>query len=444
MTQRLARGFARLLERYFPDPFVFAVLMTAIAFGLALFLTEASASAALKSWGDGLPGLMAFTAQIAITLLSAHALAHTDRIQAGLKAIGSLPNSAVTAYALVVVITAASSLIAWSLGLVAGATLARAVATHCARRGVIVHYPLLVASAYAGFVVWHMGYSGSAPLFVATPGHSLEAAIGILPVTSTIFTVYNGSVIAVTVLALCVLCPALRPDDARAYVFDPPPQPAPDDDLAAADTPAARLANSRWLSLALGGLLWGYLGLIWRDNGFALTLDMVNWTLVGSGLLLARSLGHYALLIYRAGATVGAIIIQYPFYAGMLGIMTGTGLVNVLADWFVHIASAQSLGFFAFLSAGLINLFIPSGGGQWAVQGPVFIEAASQLNVDPAVIVMAVAYGDQWTNLIQPFWTIPLLAIAGLEVRQIIPYCFAALALTGVIFGGAVLLLGSG
>ncbi|MEM1229052.1 MAG: TIGR00366 family protein [Pseudomonadota bacterium] len=444
MLERGARAFARLLTGYFPDPFVFAVLMTAVAFALALVLTDATAGATLIAWGDGLPGLMGFTAQIAITLLAAHALAHTDRLQALLARIGTLPRSAVAAYALVVVTTAASSLIAWSLGLVAGATIARAVAVHCARRDIVVHYPLLVASAYAGFVVWHMGYSGSAPLFVATPGHSLEAQIGLLPVTETIGTAFNGTVIILTVSALCVLCPLLRPRDADTLPFEPPATAASEAQNENTTSPAARLANRRPLSILLGGLLWAYLGLRWGQQGFVLTLDLVNWTLVGAGLLFARSLAHYARLILDAGATVGAIIIQYPFYAGMLGIMTGTGLVQVLADAFVSVANADTLGLFAFLSAGLINLFIPSGGGQWAVQGPVFIEAARQLNVDPAAMVLAIAYGDQWTNLIQPFWTIPMLAIAGLPVQKIIPYCFAALAVTGVIFAGALLWLGAG
>ncbi|MEM1433473.1 MAG: TIGR00366 family protein [Pseudomonadota bacterium] len=443
MESRLSRAFAALLERYFPDPFVFAVLMSVIAFVLALSLTDATVATTLLAWGNGLPGLMAFTAQIAITLLTAHALAHTDRIQSALGAIGSLPRNAASAYALVVVGTAGCSLIAWSLGLVAGATLARTVAAHCARKQIVIHYPLLVASAYSGFVVWHMGYSGSAPLFVATEGHSLEAAIGVLPVTSTILTWENGAVILITVVALCLLCPWLRPRDADALPFNPDTTEESSAEHRGGSS-TVRLEDQRGLSLLLGGALWGYVALLWWQNGFLLTLDLVNWTLLGTGLLFARSLGHYAGLIYQAGATVGAIIIQYPFYAGMLGIMTGTGLVNVLADWFVAVATPATLGFFAFLAAGLINLFIPSGGGQWAVQGPVFLEAAARLDVAPPVIVMAIAYGDQWTNLIQPFWTIPLLAIAGINVRQIIPYCFAALALTGLIFGGAVLLMGSG
>ena len=149
-------------------------------------------------------------------------------------------------------------------------------------------------------------------------------------------------------------------------------------------------------------------------------------------------------LVNNAAITVGPIILQYPFYAGIMGIMTDTGLINILANKISEISSAETLGFYSFLSGGLVNMFIPSGGGQWAVQGPVMIEAAENFKVEPFIIVLGVAYGDQWTNMIQPFWTIPLFAIAGLHMRQIMGYTFVIFLVTGFLYGGAMLLLGSG
>ena len=149
-------------------------------------------------------------------------------------------------------------------------------------------------------------------------------------------------------------------------------------------------------------------------------------------------------MVNNASLTVGPIILQYPFYAGIMGIMADTGLIKILADGITTIATSETLGFFSFLSGGLVNMFIPSGGGQWAVQGPVMIEAAQSLNVKPYVIVLGVAYGDQWTNMIQPFWTIPLLAIAGLHMRQIMGYTFVIFIVTGVIYGSSILYLGAG
>ena len=196
-------------------------------------------------------------------------------------------------------------------------------------------------------------------------------------------------------------------------------------------------------SLFVGFVLICFILFIFFKDGFSLDLNLVSWSFLGLGLILSSSPIHYVKLINKAAVTVGPIILQYPFYAGIMGIMGDTGLIKVFADSITNVASSETLGFYSFLSGGLVNMFIPSGGGQWAVQGPVMIEAAINLNVDPSVIVLGVAYGDQWTNMIQPFWTIPLLAIAGLHMRQIMGYTFVIFLITGVLYGSAMLYLSS-
>lgn len=445
--QLLARPFVVFVERYYPDPFVFVVLLSALTFLLSLVLADATPATALSAWGDGLPSLLAFTAQICITLLMAHALAHTDRVQILLKRIGNIPNSAAGAYALVAFSAGIGSLIAWSLGLIAGATVAREVARQAVTRGIRIHYPLLVASAYAGFVIWHMGYSSSAGLFVATQGHLLEAEIGIIPITETVFTLHNGLLALITLAVICIICPLMRPQERDIIEIYPvlleehveEPVTGPE-----RRTFAQYLDAMRPLTLLLGAGLFCYIGYSFYAKGFHLNLNLVNWSFLGAGLLLARSPSHYVQLINNASSTIGPVLIQYPFYAGILGMMQGTGLAGIISDWFTSIATPQTLSFFAFLCAGLVNMFIPSGGGQWAVQGPIFIEAGQNLGVDPSIIVLAISYGDQWTNMIQPFWTIPLLAIAGLHMRQIMGYTFVIFLLTLFLFGGGLLLWGAG
>ena len=445
--QLLARPFVVFVERYYPDPFVFVVLLSALTFLLSLVLADATPATALSAWGDGLPSLLAFTAQICITLLTAHALAHTDRVQILLKRVGNIPNSAAGAYALVAFSAGIGSLIAWSLGLIAGATVAREVARQAVARGIRIHYPLLVASAYAGFVIWHMGYSSSAGLFVATPGHLLEDEIGIIPITDTVFTLHNGLLALITLVIITAVCPLMRPREQEIIEIHPvlledhAEEPG---STAGHGTFAEFLDSMRGLSLVLGIALFAYIGYSFYAKGFHLNLNLVNWSFLGAGLLLARSPSHYVQLINNASSTIGPVLIQYPFYAGILGMMQGTGLAGIISDWFTSIATAETLSFFAFLCAGLVNMFIPSGGGQWAVQGPIFIEAGQNLGVDPSIIVLAISYGDQWTNMIQPFWTIPLLAIAGLHMRQIMGYTFVIFLLTLFLFGGGLLLWGAG
>ena len=445
--QLLARPFVVFVERYYPDPFVFVVLLSVLTFLMSLALADATPADALSAWGDGLPSLLAFTAQICITLLTAHALAHTDRVQTLLKRVGNIPNSAGGAYALVAFSAGIGSLIAWSLGLIVGATVAREVARQGAARGIRIHYPLLVASAYAGFVIWHMGYSSSAGLFVATSGHSLEAEIGIIPITDTVFTLHNGLLALITLAIICVVCPLMRPREQELIEIDPTllKEHVEDMDVTSEQKTFAQYLDSmRPLTLILGAGLFAYIGYSFYAKGFHLNLNLVNWSFLGAGLLLSRSPSHYVKLINNASSTIGPVLIQYPFYAGILGMMQGTGLAAIISDWFTAIATPGTLSFFAFLCAGLVNMFIPSGGGQWAVQGPIFIEAGQNLGVDPSIIVLAISYGDQWTNMIQPFWTIPLLAIAGLHMRQIMGYTFVIFLLTLFLFGGGLLLWGAG
>lgn len=208
----MAKPFIIFVERFYPDPFVFAIALTFVVYLMALVLTDATPIEALSAWGGGLALLLEFIAQIAITLITAHALAHTDPAQRLLRRVGRIPNSPTVAYALVAFVGGVGSLFSWAFGLVAGALVARQVAVEARERGLRLHYPLLVASAYAGFVVWHMGYSSSAALFVATPGHALEDQVGgTIPVTDTIFAPWNVATALLTLAVVVVLCAAMRP-----------------------------------------------------------------------------------------------------------------------------------------------------------------------------------------------------------------------------------------
>ncbi len=185
----------------------------------------------------------------------------------------------------------------------------------------------------------------------------------------------------------------------------------------------------------------GYLWLHFVERSGGINTNIMNLIFLTTGLILTRSPVHYMDLALAEGRGVAAILLQFPFYAGIMGIMTGTGLATVLAAWFVSFSTAETLPFWGMISGGLINLFVPSGGGQWAVQGPVMIEAAKTLGADMPRVAMGVAIGDQWTNLLQPFWAIPVLAIAGLKVRDIMGYTAVMFIWCGIIFGLGLLYL---
>lgn len=442
MLARFASLCVRAVERWIPDPFVIAVILTLITGILAITLAGFPATGVVGAWGDGFWGLLRFTAQIILTFVLGHALAHTPLVSRLLERIANSVSSARGAYLLVCFTGGVAALLSWGLSLVTAAILARTTARNLARRNIPVHYPLLVASGYAGFVIWHMGLSGSIPLAINTPGHFLENRIGLIGVAETLFTSWNMGVALFLLVSLPFVMAAMAPKDIaliRSFRERTEPGAGTDTDapaeasLHAPETPAAKLEQHWALNgiVAVFGLV--YLILFFGDGG-GLNLDIINFIFLMGGIALARSPQHYLALLTDACRIVGPFLLQYPFYAGVMGLMRESGLGEMVVNGFVSIANAETLPILSFLSAGLLNLFIPSGGGQWAIQGPIVTDAAMALGADIPRVAMAVAWGDQWTNMIQPLFAIPALAIAGLHIRDIMGYGVIALLFTGAVF----------
>ncbi|MBA2693437.1 MAG: short-chain fatty acid transporter [Rubrobacter sp.] len=450
MLRAVARPMVRVVERWLPDSFVFAIILTFIVAAMCFTMTGSSTLEIVRGWGDGLAGLLSFMTQICLVLLLGYTLANTGPVHRFLRSISSIPSSPAAAYAFVTLVAGLASLVSFGIGLIVGGIMAVQVARSARERGVRLHYPLLVACAYSGFVVWHMGYSGSGPLAAATPGDFFEDLAPLVPVTETIFAWWNilaiVLVLGVTIAGMVLLAPKgeerIVEFDSDAASDDGPIQTAPGERESRG--PADTFNGSRAVTTIIGVALLIYLAVYFIQDGFALTFDIVNWSFLAVILLFVRNAAHLAALIADAGKTVGPVLLQYPFYAGIIGMMTVTGLVEILASFFVGISTPGTLGVFTMLFAGLVNMFIPSGGGQFAVQAPIFIEAADQIGVEHEVIIMAIAYGDQWTNMIQPFWAVPLLAVAGLGIRDILGYTAITLFLSGAVMIGVLLFLGAG
>ena len=428
MNSKTPGLFARLelaVEKYTPDPLVFAVFLTVLMLGLVLLLTDAGPGDALSTWGNGLHGLLAFTMQMCLMVVTAHALAHTGTVGSLLQAVGRLPRTPSQAYLVVIVSAASFSLACWPLGVIAGGLVAREIAATARQRGLSINYPLLTAAAFGGFVVWEMGYSSSIGLAVATPGNPLEQRIGgIIPVTETLLAWWNLLTIATTLAVVFIVVLLLAARKRNEPVL-PPPQPAPKADVAEEARPGfmGRLEQGRSVSLLLALLLLGFLASWFATRGFVLSLNIVNWSFLALGLLLARSVLHYSSLFADGARIAAPLLLQYPLYGGIMGLALESGLAEQVTDLVISASDSGSLPFTGFLSAGVVNLFIPSGGGQWALQGPVFIQAAQALDVKLNLITMSIAWGDQWTNLVQPVCAVVILAITGLRLRHIYGYC---------------------
>lgn len=422
----LTNFFDRLVQRYLPDAFLFAVILTLLVFVMGIFMTGSTPIQMVQYWGSGFWDLLAFSMQMALVVVTGYVLANTQIVKSILKKISMLAKSPIQAIMLVTVIATIASLINYGFGLVVGALMAIQIA----KRVPSVDYRLLVASAYSGFLVWHGGFSGSTPLLIATEGHFLEEQIGIIKVTETLFSSFNLFIVFVLLVTLPLLNAYLMKTREKTQITNPVIDW--DDDefdkkaeeaATVAETPSDRIENSFIISLLIGLLGVSYIVYHFVVNGFDLNINIVNLTMLFLGIILHRTPRRFLNSVNDAVKNVGGIIIQFPFYAGIMGMMVASGLSEQLSMMFVNISTEFTFPLFTFISAGIVNFFIPSGGGQWAVQGPIMISAGMELGVSNAKTAMAVAWGDAWTNMIQPFWALPLLAIAGLKVKDIMGFC---------------------
>ena len=439
----------RLVQRWLPEPFIFAILLTFLAAVVAMPLCDQSPLEVVEHWGGGIWNLLAFAMQMALVLVCGSTLAAAPIVKRAIAAMARVPQSAPSAIALVTVVSALACWLNWGFGLIVGVVFAKAIARQ--RRD--VDYRLLIASAYSGFVVWHAGLSGSIPLTMATPGESLAMATdGALtdpvPLAQTVFDWHNLVTVLLVIIGITVANTLMHPKQG-ILTIDPALLNDDDDNNTATasapvKTPAQRLEQSKLLSWLVALMLVVYLVIHLAVRGAGLDLGGVIMIFLALGLVLHSTPVDYVHAFGKATTGAAGIILQFPFYAGIMGIVTGVGvsgisLGGVMAEACIRISNPVTYPLLTFLCAAVLNLFVPSGGGHWAVQAPVMFTAGANLGVDPGLTGMAISWGDAWTNLIQPFWALPALAIARLDAKDIMGYCLIDLLVTGVIICGGLL-----
>jgi short-chain fatty acids transporter len=440
---RIVATFVRLFVRWMPDSFAVALLLSILTFVLSVAVAGYSPGAAVESWGNSFWDLLRFTNQIALTLLLGYIVANTAPVRRLLLRLSKLARTPTRAYLLACLISGLCALFSWGLSLIAAGIMSRNIGETCRKNGVRIHYPLLVASAFAGFVIWHQGLSSSIGLALATPGHILEAEVGIIPISETLFVPWNIAVALLVLITMPIVMAALQPrgdeevEEMPEHLLskEETGKPSAQEEL----TPARRLENSRLLTWVVVGAGALFLAVHFGTRGAGLDLNTLNFAFLLAGMLLAGSPLRFIRIALEGGRVAVPFLLQYPFYAAIAGMMRDSGLAEIVVRFFVSISTADTLPFFGLLSGGLLNLFIPSGGGQWAVQGPIMMAAAQEIGADLPRVAMSVALGDQWTNLIQPLAIVPVLAIAGLGVRKIMGFTFFALLWSGTVFGVALL-----
>ncbi|MFQ5816956.1 MAG: short-chain fatty acid transporter [Terriglobia bacterium] len=441
MLNRLANFFVRIVERWMPDPFLFCVLLTVLCYGLALGLTDTGATQLVVHWYNGIWEILTFAMQMILVLLTGYTLAASRPVRRLLENLASWPRNQGSAIVLLVGVSLLAALLHWGFALVASALLAKEMG----RKVPGCDFGFLVAGAYSGFVIWGSGLSSSIALVSTTEGSAMNfiaryTGRAATPLGETLFTPYNFTLVLATLVLLPLMFRLMMPRGSQIRAVAPAlltPGAAETAETSstagAVRTPATRLEESWLVTLALVALGGAYLVRHFARSGFTLDLNVVILLFFVLGLALHVQPIRYVQAFNQAARVAGPLALQYPLYGGIMGMMQYSGLAELISQWFVSLASATTFPFFCFLSAALINFFIPSGGGHWVVQGPFLVPAAQQLGVSPAVTAMAVAFGDQTANMVQPFWALPILAIARLSVRDIMGYCLMTFLLSTLL-----------
>lgn len=466
---KFVNGCVTLVNKYLPDAFIFAVILTIVVFVFAVIVTGVAPADDIgvfdrfinlifNGWYGGFWSLLAFAMQMALVVVTGSILANTPQINKALVALAKKPKTPGGAVFLVTFVGIVVAFINWGAALIVGAILAREIARQL--KG--VHYALLVAAGYIGLGMWHGGFSGSIPLMVATanagPGMFSIAGGATFPIQAfnqTIFAPYNLFIYVAGLAVLPFVMKAMHPAADKVKPVNPEMFANEEKEAVAVArkdmTPAERLENSiilNWIIVIMGfiAIIWYFASMAKDGRAFSLDLNMVNFMFLFISMALYGTPIKTVKAVNNVTAGAAGVILQFPFYAGISGMMTyaggsnATSIAKVISDFFISISTATTFPLFVWLSAGIVNFFVPSGGGQWAVQAPLVMPAAGEIGVPVGKAAMSIAWGDCWTNLIQPFWALPLLAVAKLGAKDIMGYCIVCLIVLGFLMAIGMLI----
>ncbi|SDG93020.1 short-chain fatty acid transporter [Psychroflexus sediminis] len=452
MIAKLELFFAKFL----PSPFTLSILLSLITLILASLFGDYPGKAnpivsTFQAWESGLwnQELLVFGYQMMLILVLGHVLVLSSPVNKLLEFITKGAVDTKNAVVLVSVSTMFMGFFNWGLGLIFGAILARKIGEKSARENLNINYPLIGALGYSGMMIWHGGISGSAPLKAAEKGHLHSLMRSIPPglpseisTSETIFSLSNLIIFGIILLVVPLIFRSIKRksssnlEASRFLSFDHLKHAGSLNRIESKGESIHPLEKNNILTLIFGGLITLCFFVVYGENLLQLNItpNLLNFLMLGLGILFHKSISHYLASLAKAIKGASGILIQFPLYFGIIGVMKESGLAVSFAQFFVNISTEASLPIFTFISSGIVNIFVPSGGGQWAIQGPIVLESASKLGVPIPKIIMALSYGDQVTNMLQPFWALPLLAITKLKASDIFPFTFLLFIIGSIIF----------
>lgn len=434
MLQALGKLFSQRLQRWMPEPFVFAIVLSLLVALLAIAYTDAGVVGTLDSWYRGFWMLLEFGMQMVLMLVTGYAIALSPVVARGIDRLALLVRSPEAVYVLVIVVGALFCLVSWGW-----AVLTAVLARELAKRVDGLDYPFLVACVYLSSQPWVGGLSSSIPLLLGTEDNFLMkmgTLDAILPVSYTLGSGLNLLYLLAFFLGIPLLMWLMRPrgEDVRSlqelgdaeHQHPGTVKEEAESYLQTGGTLSDRLNNGALLQAIIVLAAFGVILRHFVGKGLGLDLNIMIFIFMSAGLVLHVTPMRFVIAMKRACSNISGIVFQYPFYAGIMGMMMYTGLGEMVSAWMASHATVHSLPIIAQLSGALINFAIPSAGGEWAVIGPAFTEAAKSVAESlPADhteafigrVAMSVAYGESSTNLLQPFFILVILPVMGAGVR---------------------------
>ncbi len=446
---RIGVHFTGFSQKYMPEPIVFAVTLTFVAFILAMLITRLTPFQVLDKWYQGLWELLTFGMQMAVGIIAGTVLADSYFLKKGITALAEKPKNGPQAAFCVALFTVLLSFVHFGLSLVGGALLAKSIAKNLRKKGVPFEYGLLAACGYLGQMTWATGLSSSIGLLIATPGHFLESEMGVIPMNNYVFNGMNLFVMAAHTVLLPTIAYLLHPKGSNVNsipeyalkVFEDEPLPEKNKSAKESVSFMQSLSSNRIITAAIGCLGLFYVVYAFATQGFsAFDMNLLNTIMLFSGILLQGTLANYVAAFSKATSSASGIIFQFPIYAGIMGIIKYSGLGALLATAIASVSNSFTIYLWTFLTAALVNLFVPSGGGQWAIQGAVAIESSKLVGGNLLRSAQSVAYGGAWANMCQPFWALALLGITGLKAKDILGYSTTMMLAAGLLLIPTLLL----
>jgi short-chain fatty acids transporter len=436
----MAIGMTEWTERWVPDAFIFALVATVVVIVAGILFTPSTLTEVIDAWGKGFWELIPFTLQMALIIITGYVLATSQPVGRVIRAIASWPTTPRNAVALVAFFAMTSSWFNWGFSLIFSAVLAREIA----RRVAGVDYRALAAASFLGLgSIWAQGLSGSAALQMATPG-ALQPQIreivaqrglvvdGTISFRHTIFLWQSLTSVVIEILVVTIVMWLVTPPAGRSKTahdlgialgkseIEPPP-------AVANPTPGQWLEHSpilNWLIVLIGGTYLVRYFMAAGEPLSAITLNIVNLTFLLLGFLLHRTPARLMHAVQGATPAVWGVILQFPFYAGIAGIITSTHLSQQIAHAFVSLSTPRTFPAIVATYSAVLGVFVPSGGSKWVVEAPYVMTAAHELKVHLGWVVTSYDLGEALANLVQPFWMLPILGLFQLRARDVMGYTF--------------------